>query len=217
MLGTCPNLVTPFSAYLLCTGKLYYALALVGLTIPQVILQVSWPILLDLGYNYFSFCISDVPTPPEFPIHTNKWNKWKSFRWLILWTTALSARLVRLSFRYLMYIISENHSNPWFHGAVPVLPEGPREVRRQIPGAVVVSPCTSFSFSPISIHRLSQDCKHPAGIWSASRRHLIVLNAGERATVLRLRPAGYCPGDQPLTDLKSSWMFRMRRHFVQHR
>uniref|UniRef100_A0ACD5U4Q5 Uncharacterized protein n=1 Tax=Avena sativa TaxID=4498 RepID=A0ACD5U4Q5_AVESA len=44
-----------FSAYLLSTGKLYYALALLGLTIPQVILQFQYflkdPVKYDVKYQ----------------------------------------------------------------------------------------------------------------------------------------------------------------------
>ncbi|EMS66844.1 Chlorophyll synthase, chloroplastic [Triticum urartu] len=43
------------AAYLLSTGKLYYALALVGLTIPQVILQFQYflkdPVKYDVKYQ----------------------------------------------------------------------------------------------------------------------------------------------------------------------
>jgi hypothetical protein len=44
------------AGYLFSSGKPYYALALLGLTIPQVVFQVSWSFQLVLpnGFLYFS-------------------------------------------------------------------------------------------------------------------------------------------------------------------
>jgi hypothetical protein len=58
--------------------------------------------------------------------------------------------------------------------------------------SAVLSPPLVFFHQPVPLARSK----------TASRRYLIgltVLNAGECTTVLCLRPAGYCPGDQPLT------------------
>lgn len=103
LIGNC-NINVPFfifSGYLLSTGKLYYALALLGLTIPQVFFQVYLTVLVA---PFFFVCVGTFFCSRCFHV----WSKVPfslgvtRFKLFELWGISLSVRLQNcISFGYL--------------------------------------------------------------------------------------------------------------------